>query len=355
MIRIDEIYSNIFAPLIQSRPGQCSHFFDPFGRTDFESLCQVPYVEDITRNFLFWDQEPIHLDVHHDTLDRFAETFRSRRTTLVTSEKDSEFVEKVCDRYGWDCDYYFFHGWACLDWYRGYDIISDLSRTPYHHRKIHHAIFMPNRIIGGKRAHRLGLLSRLGPGVILSNDISVPEVCPYEQRHIRDICKDLNISTTWIDHLPLPRVLPGEEMLGFPNSSFYLDIKHGTNSLVYLVTETVFSGKRHHLTEKTFKPICLGMPFILAAPMGSLEYLRSYGFKTFGDFWSEDYDNITDDEARLSEIARVVHSLDNLSEKEFSHLQKGLSNIVDHNRRWFYSGEFESVLKQEFESMIARW
>jgi hypothetical protein len=33
-------------------------------------------------------------------------------------------------------------------------------------------------------------------------------------------------------------------------------------------------GKRLHITEKTFKAIALEMPFVLVAPVGSLEYMR---------------------------------------------------------------------------------
>jgi hypothetical protein len=40
---------------------------------------------------------------------------------LCTSERDSENVDTVCKKFNWKPLYYFFHGWAALDWYRGYD------------------------------------------------------------------------------------------------------------------------------------------------------------------------------------------------------------------------------------------
>ena len=46
--------------------------------------------------------------------------------------------------------------------------------------------------------------------------------------------------------------------------------EQSAESLLYLVTETVASGRRQHLTEKTFKPICLQMPFIIVGCAGSL-------------------------------------------------------------------------------------
>jgi hypothetical protein len=145
--------------------------------------------------------------------------------------------------------------------------------------------------------------------------------------------------------------LPGEEAADFPNSSFYLDLNHGLDSLVYLVTETLFYGRRSHLTEKTFKPICLGMPFILAGPRGSLEYLRSYGFKTFSSIWDESYDLLPDNE-RLSAIADLVKYLGTLDQQK---LQQDLAPIVEHNYTWFYDGGFEKLLWNEITAMVATW
>jgi hypothetical protein len=85
-------------------------------------------------------------------------------------------------------------------------------------------------------------------------------------------------------------------------------------SLLYLVTETVATGRRHHLTEKTFKPIAMGMPFVIVGTQGSLKYLRSYGFKTFGDLWDESYDDEPDDSKRIEKIAQVLKLLDGLEE-----------------------------------------
>ena len=72
-----------------------------------------------------------------------------------------------------------------------------------------------------------------------------------------------------------------------------------------MVTETVYRGKKNHLTEKTFKPIVMQQPFIIQSCKGSLEYLRRYGFKTFADFWDESYDE-ADDGVRTYEIGKVL-------------------------------------------------
>jgi hypothetical protein len=125
-------------------------------------------------------------------------------------------------------------------------------------------------------------------------------------------------------------------------------------SLLHVVTETVYHGKKLHLTEKTFKPIVMQQPFVLVSCQGSLEYLRSYGFKTFGNFWNEDYDD-KDDDARISCIGKLLADLESLSVKEKTQLQQHLAPIVEHNFNWFYSREFEELLWNELTTMIKSW
>jgi hypothetical protein len=96
------------------------------------------------------------------------------------------------------------------------------------------------------------------------------------------------------------------------------------------------------------------IPFLLVAPKHSLDYLRSYGFKTFNDFWSEDYDH-QDNDIRIKSIASILKGLDDMSVKEKQQLQKHLVPVVEHNYNWFYSNEFEQSLWSELNGMIKRW
>ena len=122
-------------------------------------------------------------------------------------------------------------------------------------------------------------------------------------------------------------------------------------SLLYLVTETVATGRRHHLTEKTFKPIALGMPFVIVGTQGSLEYLRSYGFKTFGNIWDESYD-LANDNLRIERIAELLKSLDLLSIEAKQQLFNQAQEVIEHNWNHFYNGGFEAVLWTELNEML---
>lgn len=83
----------------------------------------------------------------------------------------------------------------------------------------------------------------------------------------------------------------------FMQSRIPLDYYSQVNYIT--VSETLFIENKKHLTEKVFKPIAAGKPFILFSGHECLKYLKSYGFKTFDNFWSEEYDNISDPIKRI--------------------------------------------------------
>jgi hypothetical protein len=121
--------------------------------------------------------------------------------------------------------------------------------------------------------------------------------------------------------------------------------------MLYLVTETVATGRRLHLTEKTFKPICLRMPFIIVGTQGSLQYLRSYGFQTFGDYWDESYDDETDDVKRIEMISQILCRLDSMSLEQKQKLFNDMFDVLEYNYNHFYNGNFEQILWNELVAM----
>jgi hypothetical protein len=382
MIRIDEIYNNTFWPWIQKHhPGVRLWWCEPFGRTDPDSLVNYGSDDIIEHNYtLLWDQEPIDLSIHQRTFEAVLtcnqdlhDRCDSRNMTnqlavnagyhkplvtdrkigaIITSEKNSEYVQQVCDQFSWRHYYYFFHGWAALDWYRGYD--RTFLITPWQQRKITRTFLAPNRIVAGHRLHRLQMLYWIFKLDMADNHISCPAVCPAENIAILDAVQPLknkyaDIETVFAEQ-PLPRNFEGET--DHPMHSCWLSLfDQSAESLLYLVTETVATGRRHHLTEKTFKPIAMGMPFIIVGTQGSLRYLRSYGFRTFGDLWDESYDDEPDDSRRIEKIAQVLKMLDGLEEHR-QDIFESAHEIIEHNWNHFYSGGFERILWQELQDML---
>ena len=333
-------------------------YFDPFGTTAQENLLNFDIDKSHEHNYIcFFDQEPINLEQHYSTLQALCtrgKTTTNKKPILVTSERDSQFVDQVCKSFNFESRYYFFHGWAALDWFRGYNRTFLNINQP--NKKVSKTFINPNRIIGGARWHRLLMMYHIIKNGLQHNNISFPERCPVENISVLDLAQQFEEKCPGITEMSknidlFNRNFASEQ--GHPMRSYELDLfDESDQSLVYLVTETVFDGQRLHLTEKTFKPIALGMPFILVAPPHSLQYLRSYGFKSFSNYWDESYDLESDPFIRLEKIAKVLGDLDRLSSVQKNDLWQEVQPIVNHNYNHFYNGNFERVLWTELTEML---
>lgn len=118
---------------------------------------------------------------------------------------------------------------------------------------------------------------------------------------------------------------------------------------IEVVLETLFDDTRLHLTEKILRPIACGHPFMLASTHESLEYLRSYGFKTFHPWINEAYDTITDPLQRLKAIVQEMKRITNLSEDEKNLLYFELKNISEYNKQLFFSDKWQDYIINEFK------
>ena len=282
MIRIDEIYNNTFWPwLKKNKIGTRLFFCDPPGRADPDSLFNLGVDGIVENDYVFLhDQEPVHLDLHQslfkDVIRRNEDINNHPQGHIIVSEQ-GEFVEQLCTTYGWASHYYFYHGWACKDWFRGYDKTFLISRA--RDRAPIRTFISPNRIVAGKRDHRVLFLYNVFKNNLENNWISAPRTCVYENVDISMVARKYNNIYSDIEQVflsaDLPKLFPGEETQSM-TSCWLTNFNEAADSLVYVPTETVYFGRRLHITEKTFKAIALEMPFVLVAPSHSLVYIREY-------------------------------------------------------------------------------
>jgi len=123
------------------------------------------------------------------------------------------------------------------------------------------------------------------------------------------------------------------------------DLTYHSDSYFSLVTETLFfqdhndffpfidAGDSVFLTEKTFRPIALKHPFILASRPFSLQYLKKLGYKTFSPLIDESYDSELDDHLRLEMIWKEVLRLCDFTDDQWIKWQTNIKDILDHNYR----------------------
>jgi hypothetical protein len=110
-----------------------------------------------------------------------------------------------------------------------------------------------------------------------------------------------------------------------------------------LVTETVFEYPYSFRTEKIWKPIAIGHPFIVVANRGYYRDLHNLGFKTFGHLLDESFDLIDSDQARIERIAQAVQDL---CQQDLPAFSKATQEICQHNRQHL-TIQSEKI-KQEF-------
>ena len=341
-------------------------FCDPPGNTDPTALLNFGSDNIVETNFVFFhDQEPVHIDQFEPLfnavikknqdiykLNLYAKQGQRIRGNIVVSERGDN-VKQLYNMYGWHTHYYFYHGWACQDWFRGYDktflIPRAADRTPTR------TFMSPNRIVAGKRDHRVLFLYNAFKNKLEHNHISAPRICPQENVDISVIAAKYNNIYPDIEQVllsaNLPKLFHGEETQ-IMTSCWLGNFQEASDSLVYVPTETVFFGNRTHLTEKTFKAIALEMPFVLVAPAGSLEYLKEYGFKTFASVFDESYDQETDDILRIEKVIALLKNLDNLTVQERQQIHRACLPIVEHNYNHFYYGGLADVLWPELVNML---
>jgi hypothetical protein len=104
-----------------------------------------------------------------------------------------------------------------------------------------------------------------------------------------------------------------------------------TDSFCCIVTETRFFQPFGNFSEKTLRPIEAFRPFILVAPPHTLEYLKSFGFKTFDKWWDESYDQEEDHQERLVKIFKVIEQLQYLSVNQLNSILLEMAETLEHN------------------------
>lgn len=108
-----------------------------------------------------------------------------------------------------------------------------------------------------------------------------------------------------------------------------------SDSYCHIVLETLMDADGSSgafLTEKTYKCIKFGQPFVIVGTPGSLGQLRQAGYRTFDSVIDPTYDEISDASTRYLEIRRVLSDIRQQDPLDF--FQKCLPDIL-HNQDVF--------------------
>jgi hypothetical protein len=254
-----------------------------------------------------------------------------RQSTHVAQYQQDQFIPV----------YWWSHAVIALDWFR-YAKYVELKKQSKN------TFLVYNRAWSGTREYRLRFAELLV-------QLNLQNSC---QTSINPVEPELGVhysyhkfkNPVWCPQTVIEDYFPINRTPSHYSADFDMDDYDATD--IEVVLETLFDDARQHLTEKSLRPIALGQPFILAATAGSLEYLHSYGFKTFSSIWDESYDDIENPEQRLHAITDLMTQIASWSpstrEKKLAEAQA----IANHNREHFFSQEFFNLITGELTANL---
>lgn len=264
---------------------------------------------------------------------------------IVHSEKNSKELDAY-EQHGFVGVYYWCHALIARDWYRYAQHDPLLVDQGQYYKK---DFLIYNRAWTGTREYRLKFSELLVHNNLVSN--CMVSFCPndgdiyYQQHAFKN--KLFAIGNTALENYYSKNTFD-------PSASADYVATDYNQVGIEVVLETLFDDRRHHLTEKTLRPIACGKPFLLASTPGSLKYVRSYGFKTFSDLIDESYDTIEDPSQRLTAIVNEMKRLSQLPLNEKLKLYSALNNIANYNKQKFFSDEFFCSIVDEYKTNFAQ-
>ena len=357
MLQIDHVYEFLYQELFKD----FEIWYIPNGvpkldTITFDDICIFTQHLIVDKKIFFYDQEPYISQLVKPYVDIFVKG--SAKHMLVTSEQSIDISNCARDNNLYLL-YYFFHGFAALDWYRGCYALN-YSRSMIKETKYDFVSF--NRLITDDRSYRIYFISLLTDYNILDKGLVSFNVADDVDLDWRDEVANTNSKLSDTAKLHIEKHLTninkliidnshvrGSASAHIPRTIDRIDYRNDTpnyNSMWHIVTETVFYYDKLHLTEKIFKPIVSKQPFMLLAAPGNLAYLKSYGFKTFEGIIDESYDTILDNDQRTEAVVRQLAWYCALSAEEKQTVIEAIAPIVEYNFHHFY-GEFKHRITSE--------
>jgi hypothetical protein len=325
-------------------------FFKDYSWQQVMSLPEIICNDQEPLNYLLYENLPENLWLSNTAKEHGVEykvynNFRKLhsiydKAILLHSEKRSDNLEKYKNA-EFIPAYYWSHALISLDWFRFAKHVKFKKQTKK-------TFLIYNRAWSGTREYRLKFTDML-IGLELENACKM-SINPIEP----ELGIHYNLHNFSNPVWQPTEVLENYFSTGTANSNYSadFDIEGYQTTDIEVVLETLFDDDRLHLTEKSLRPIACGQPFILAGTRGSLEYLQSYGFKTFGDIWNEQYDLIKDPEERLMHIADLMKQISTWT--PWLHKQKmaEAQAIAEYNRQHFFSKEFYTTITKELKDNL---
>ena len=318
-------------------PNEIHTFMDLYGQ-HVEISC-ISHLLEKYRNILDQILPDINLKIVLDP------NFWARPAILVHSEKRSSQLNRYQSYGSGQLDnfigvYWWCHALIARDWFRyaQYDTNLNNQQTTTHDFLIY------NRAWAGTREYRLKFTELLIQNNLVNHCLTwfnpVDNGCEYQNHQFKN-------SNFELENFNLQEFFNLTTADSSSSADYCSADYQRTN--IEVVLETLFDDDRLHLTEKILRPIACAQPFMLAATIGSLEYLRGYGFETFSDLIDESYDTIPDPAERLQAICAEMKRISQLPAEQRTQLFNSMKQIALRNQQRFFSKQWQQSIVDEFK------
>ena len=124
------------------------------------------------------------------------------------------------------------------------------------------------------------------------------------------------------------------------NDHSQLESAHYSDAYCNIVLETHYDADQSggsFLTEKTFKPIKHGQPFVIVGSPGSLSALRKLGYRTFDHAIDNSYDTIQNNTQRWQ---KTLQTIQQIQQQNMHSWFNSCYDDITHNQQLFLSSKY---------------
>jgi hypothetical protein len=223
-----------------------------------------------------------------------------------------------------------------LQWYGDYDWFwfnmymhhKNINYYFDHSKKTHDFFYLNKKT----RSHREILFKKLFESGCLKNSIFSYRNDPYK----------INLEKKY--------ELPGVDNYPIYGKDHIIYEPPYNHSAINLVSETNDNNTEIFMTEKIWKPIIAGQPFIVHGNKHYLKKLKELGFETYGKWFDESYDEISD---RNKKIIKIYDSCGEVVKMNYNKFYEDCKNIRIHNQKQFYNIEkLKEIINQRIKNFV---
>lgn len=129
--------------------------------------------------------------------------------------------------------------------------------------------------------------------------------------------------------------------------SWILNHDYYDQTFCSVIAETSLDADKPNFSEKTFRAICHGHPFVIIGSQNSLQFLRDLGFDTYDDIFDNSYDTVATPWDRLAAVFKTIDLINKKDINELDQIKKELYPRRLKNRQVYQTMYDQLMLKNE--------